>query len=44
MAEKISHAPALVGPIMFTRRAIIGQEYGYAAGRKYVGNVSLYFT
>lgn len=29
---------------MFTRRAIIGQEYGYAAGRKYVGNVSLYFT
>lgn len=29
---------------MFTKRAIIGQGYGYAAGRKHVGNVSLYFT
>ncbi len=29
---------------MFTRRAIIGQEYGYAAGRKYVDYISFYFT
>lgn len=29
---------------MFIGRAIIGQECGYAAGRKHVGNVSLYFT
>lgn len=29
---------------MFTRRAIIGQGYGYSAGRKYVSNVFLYFT
>lgn len=29
---------------MFTKRAIIGQECGYAAGRKHVGKASFYFT
>ena len=29
---------------MYTGRAIIGQGYGYAAERKHVGYVFIYFT